>query len=253
MTRIIWDQEAEKTVSYGLDRAVFYDADGYGHAWNGLVSVQENYGSSSTNSTASDGDRIMNQYGYEDFAVSLRAFTYPEVMEPYLGDGSIPDNQDRKPFGMSYRTMLEGDHYLIHVVYNVTVKPSNMTYPTINDAPQLADFSWECETAPPMPDYILRPVSHVMVDTRRTRPEALAEVEEILYGSNTIDSRQLSIDELYAIFDVDSVVTIVDNGDWTWTATGPDSMIRLGPDGYYEIDMDNAVYVDNDRYELNSY
>lgn len=253
MTRIIWDQEAEKTFSYGLDRAVFYDCDGYGHAWNGLVSIQENYGSSGENSTASDGAKIMNQYGYEDFAISLRAFTYPEVMESYLGEAGIPDHQQRKPFGLSYRTMLEGDHYLIHIVYNVTVQPSTMVYQTINDAPELADFNWALETAPPMPNYILRPASHIIVDTRRTRPEALVEVEENLYGTSTIDPRQPTIDELYAIFDVDAVVTIVDNGDWTWTATGPDSMIQVQPDGYYTIDMTNAVYVDDDRYELNSY
>lgn len=49
-----------------------------------------------------------------------------------------------------------------------------------------------------------------------------------------------------------SLITITDNGDGTWQADNPDSLITVDGAGYFEIDDAHALYLDPNTYVVNS-
>ena len=42
MTKLVWDQIGDRVYEAGVSNGVFYDENGVGTAWNGLVEVIEN-------------------------------------------------------------------------------------------------------------------------------------------------------------------------------------------------------------------
>jgi len=47
-------------------------------------------------------------------------------------------------------------------------------------------------------------------------------------------------------------ITITDNGDGTWTATGSDQFIHIVSATEFEITEANATYLDADTYEVST-
>lgn len=46
------------------------------------------------------------------------------------------------------------------------------------------------------------------------------------------------------------LIDVVDNGDGTWSATGPDQVVQMLDSTTFQIETPQAVYLDNDTYEL---
>jgi hypothetical protein len=101
-----------------------------------------------------------------------------------------------------------------------------------------------------MPDY--RPTSHVVMDSRTTDPSIMAAVEDILYGTDTDQARLPTIDDLIAAYDTISTLTVIDNGDGTWTATAPFDVIRMIDSETFEITAPTAVPIDDTTYTISS-
>jgi hypothetical protein len=97
-----------------------------------------------------------------------------------------------------------------------------------------------------------RPTSHVVLDTRTTDPSVISAVEDILYGTDEDQARLPSLDDLIAAYDTISTLTVVDNGDGTWTATAPFDVIRMLDDETFEITSPTAIFIDEDTYTLSS-
>lgn len=258
MGRIQWDQPGERLYEVGLDRGVLYLEDLIGVPWNGLISVDDILRNDSTDAFFFDGNKYAQPSSFGDFAAKIKAFTYPEEFVEYTGyaeldDGLYLGNQHKKSFGLSYRTLIGDDlvgqalGYKIHILYNLSAIPDDLSYDTIDDNINPIEFEWVI-TSQPERSNGNAPTAHVIADSRYTDEAILSVLEDILYGSETNEPTLPSLDTLE---DLDALIIIVDHGDGTWSAIGPDELITEA-DGTFEITDANATYLDSDTYTISS-
>lgn len=165
MSKIEWDQTGERFYHNGVSNGVLFPqkADGTydnGVAWNGLTGVDESPDGGDTNDLWADNIKYGSLRGAENFKGSISAYHYPDEFNACDGkvvtpEGIVIGQQRREPFGFVYRTEIgndtatgSDDGYIIHVVWNATVSPSDRSYETINDSPDAIEFSWDFETIP---------------------------------------------------------------------------------------------------------
>jgi hypothetical protein len=211
---LTWDNVGERRYETGVDRGVLYLPDETGdyvegHAWNGLTTVTESPSGAESNPQYADNVKYLNLVSAEEFGATIEAFTYPDefgqcdgTAEPqpglYLGQ------QGRRSFGLAYRTRvgndLDGtDHgYKLHLVYGALAAPSEKAYATINDSPEAITFSWEVTTTPVSVDGY-KPTALLTIDSTKVDDDALATLEEILYGTEADDPRLPLPDEVITL------------------------------------------------------
>ncbi len=221
MTRLAWDSMGERVYEAGLDRGVLYPVSGPGVVWNGLVSVEESAEGGEVGAYYQDGKKFAILFGVEEFTATIQAYTYPEEFSASDGtteiaNGLYTTQQNRAPFGMSYRTKVGNDingidfGYKIHIIYNAYVEPSDKSYSTISDSIDPTNFSWNISTIPQdVPE--LRPSAHFEIDSRNTTAFLLTFIEEILYGSALEEPRLPLLDELITLFRMNDL-DILDGG-----------------------------------------
>lgn len=195
-----WHKVGEKTYETGVDRGVLYmpDAQGVfntGVAWNGLVSVSENPTGAEATPQYADNVKYLNLVSIEEFEASIEAFTYPEEFAQFDGsavpvEGVYIGQQHRGYFGLCYRSLVGNDvdgtdyGYKLHMIYNALAAPTEKAYGTVNETPEAITFSWDVTTtAVPVPG--LRPAASIVVDSTKVLPADLADLEEILYGTES--------------------------------------------------------------------
>lgn len=258
MTRITWGSPGTRTLEAGVDRGVFYPQVGAGLPWNGLVNVKEDPSDTSVPKMYVDGVPYWNNKTKESFAAVLQAYTYPEQFEEYDGTLGPAKQQRRKVFGLSYRTLIGNDisgldhGYKIHIVYNALAMPTQMDVSSLNsDGPNATPFSWGISTKPvDIPG--AKAAAHLIVDTTYANPDQVAAIEDVLYGTDGSNARLPTPQELIDLIEANSILLIVDHGDGTWTATGPDDAITMLDSTTFQIDWPSAVYLDSESYTLSS-
>lgn len=205
MSKLIWDKSGEHYYETGVDHGVLYarnesgvyDA---GYAWNGLTSVTESPSGAESSPQYADNTKYLNLISAEEFGATIEAFTYPDEFAEYNGEAEIAEGvyagqQKRGTFGLSYRTKVGDDvngqdkNYKLHLIYGCTAAPSEKAYATVNDSPEAITFSWEVSTTPvEVPDY--KPTASITIDSRKVKPDKLAALETILYGSDSPESTE---------------------------------------------------------------
>lgn len=242
MTMLVWDEVGQRFFETGTDRGVLYPTlNGEyqsGVAWNGLIGANGQSSGGEIKSRYFDGIKYLATAGYTDFVLDLEAYTYPEEFEPCDGivetiAGVLLTEQFRTPFGLSYRTLLGNDvegteyGYLIHLVYGCLATPTTRGYRTIGSSVDPTTFRWKVETTPvDFPG--VRPTAHVVLNSLRLTPDGLARIEDVLYGDDDAEPRLPLPSELVEL----AQLTIVDNGDGTWTAIGPPEAISPGTNSF---------------------
>lgn len=199
MAELKWDQTGEKFYETGVDHGVLYLPDDHGKyttgvVWNGLVTVTEAPSGAEANPQYADNIKYLNLLSAEEFGGTIEAFTYPDEFEECdgskaLAEGVLVSQQARRSFGMAYRSKIGNDlkgmdaGYKIHLIYGALAAPSEKAYSTVNDSPEAITFSWEITTTPvDVPGDGFKPTSHIVIDSTRVSPEALAAIEAALYG-----------------------------------------------------------------------
>ena len=214
MTALSWDQVGERLFETGVDHGVLYLPDSGGdyieaHAWNGLTTVTESPSGAEANPQFADNIKYLNLISAEEFGGTIEAFTYPDAFAQcdgtaVLGAGVTIGQQGRRVFGLCYRTQLgndlEGtDHgYKLHLIYGAQAAPSEKAYATINDSPEAIAFSWEITTTP-APVTGFKPTALLVVDSTKIDADVLADLLEILYGSESVDARLPGPDEILGL------------------------------------------------------
>lgn len=199
---IEWDQTGEKIYETGCDHGVIYLQDGAsypeGEAWNGLISVTENPSGGEATKLYADNIPYVVLRSAEEYGITVECYTYPDSFKECDGSKEIAKGltigqQERKNFGLSYRTKVgndtDGDShgYKIHIVYGCSVSPSEKGHQTTNDSPDAITFSYEA-TSTPVNVPGNSPASSFEIDSRTTPASVLSAIEDILYGKAAVDS-----------------------------------------------------------------
>ena len=200
MSKLIWDEDAKRTYETGVSKGVLYPVqdDGkysLGVAWNGLTAVTESPSGAEATPMYADNIKYLNLISAEEFGATVEAYTYPQEFEACDGSAEIQPGvcvgqQDRKKFGMAYRTVFGNNDkgnsygYKLHLIYGATAAPSEKAYNTINDSPEAITFSWELSTTP-VSVANMKPTASVTIDSTKVKPEKLKALEDILYGSTS--------------------------------------------------------------------
>lgn len=245
MARLVWG-DGPRPYDQGLDRGVLYLAD-TAVPWNGLVSVGETAGSSVDVDHYFDGNRVWVSQMTDDFAATVAAYTYPEAFSAY--NGYSPEGT-RERFGLSYRTQ-QGDGYLLHIVYDGRVDSKEKAASTLSKTIDPALFQWGLSAVPvPIPD--TKPASRLILDATSGHP-AIAVVEDMLYGTDTVAPRLPDPAELYELYESYTVFRVVfDKSSGTFTVTGPDNMIFDRPDGLFDLYSPSVFLGENGLFTVSS-
>lgn len=220
--RLKWDPVGKRVYETGVDHGVLFpaSASGYGNGvpWNGLTAVNENPTGAESSKQYADNIPYLNLVSAEQYGATIEAFTYPPEFAECDGSAQVAPGisigqQTRKTFGFAYRTKVGNDlvgqdyGYKLHLVYGCTAAPSAKNYGTVNESPEAINFSWEVTTTPvDVPGY--KPTSTFTIDSTLCSPSALAKLEDIIYGSETTESRLPMPDEIIAIGATPDAVTI---------------------------------------------
>lgn len=202
---IEWDAVGKRFYENGTDRGVLYrmdDSGAYekGVAWNGVTAVTESPEGAEASDLYADNSKYATLRSTETFGCTIEAYTYPDEFAECdgsveLAKGVFIGQQQRRGFGFSYRTNIgndtattSDDGYKLHIVYGCTASPSEKSYATVNDSPDAITFSWEVKTTPiNIAGY--KPTATLVIDSRFADAAKLAQLEAILYGSETTDPR----------------------------------------------------------------
>lgn len=215
MARIEWDKAGEHTYETGVDHVVLYPYNkstskyDNGVAWNGITGVTESPSGAEATSLYADNIKYLNLISAEDFGATIEGYTYPDEFAECDGSaevipGVMIAQQDRKTFGLSYRTQIGNDTdgqnhgYLLHLVYGCLAQPSQRTYNTINESPEANTFSWEVKTTP-VNVTGGKPTAVVRIDSTKVDSTKLKALEDKLYGSASAEAELPTPDEVIAL------------------------------------------------------
>lgn len=198
MPKLVWDNIGEKLYEVGIDRGVLYTVDDNakytnGEAWNGLTAFHESPSGAEPTALYANNSKYLSLMSAEDFGGTLEAYTYPAGFAACNGEaelvaGVVISQQERKLFGLTYRTLIGNDvkgtdyGYKIHLVYGCLASPSEKERNTINEDPEVNPMSWEITTTP-VNATGFRPTAHIIVDSTKVNKDGLAALEAALYGS----------------------------------------------------------------------
>lgn len=203
MAKLIFDEVGSRFFETGVKNGVLFvqGTDGQyenGVVWNGLTAVTESPSGAEATPLYADDMKYVVLYSTEEFGATIEAYTYPEEFEQcdgsaQLGTGVTIGQQQRKAFGLVYKTVIGNDvqgqdlGYKIHIIYGAKAAPSEKAFATINDSPEAVTFSWEVSTVP-VPVDGHRPTSTLVIDSTKVDAEKLAAIEAKLFGSESEES-----------------------------------------------------------------
>lgn len=262
MTRLVWDDPKERVFETGVDRAVLYLPNADGVPWNGLTSVSDSPDGGTVKSYYVDGIKYLNVTTGANYKATLTALTYPQDFESRQGnlemyDGLFATAQPHKEFSLSYRTKIgdgisgEDAGYKIHLIFNAMVSPLQSNYKTIGSSVDPTPFSWDIVA---VPSFVpgMKPTAHLVIDSRSMNANTLSSIETLLYGDENVTGRLPSLEDLINLISLEGAITIVDNGDGTWTAYGPNIFFSMIDEKTFQIIEANAEYIDANTYNIAS-
>lgn len=214
--RLTWDDAGKRLYETGVKQGVLYPQDDNGAypkgvAWNGLTAVTESPEGAEPTPLYADDIKYLNLLSTEEFKATVEAYTYPDEFAECDGSGSLVEGvtigqQDRKTFGLSYRTSLGNDvkgneyGYKLHIVYGCLAAPSEKAYATVNDSPEAITFSWEVSTTP-VNVTGFKPTASLVLDSVKLGAAKMKAIEDVLYGSSEAEARLPLPDEIKSIIE----------------------------------------------------
>lgn len=214
MAVLVWDQTGEKKYKTGVSKGVLFKRDntgkyGAGVAWNGLTACNLSPEGAEATPLYADNQKYLDLISQEQLKYTIEAYTYPDEWAECDGSkeiapGVYATQQTRSHFGFSYQDKIGNDTlgtdygYEIHLIYDSTASPSENSNATENESPEASTMSWSCSTTP-VSCKGCKPTSHLIIDSTKADPEALARLEAIIYGSESEESRLPLPDEVIEI------------------------------------------------------
>ena len=220
MVKLAWDKIGERQYETGTSKGVLFLQDPTGAylpgvPWSGLTSVKQSPDGAEETPVYANNAKYLSLLSAENFKGTIEALTYPEEFALCDGSAEILANsgvyagqQERKPFGLVYSTVVGNDTLgnefgeKIHVIYNAKVSPSERAYETVNDTPAAMTFSWGFTTTPVSVDDVpalKRPTAYVSIDSTKVAPAKFAAIKDLIYGTASTESEMPTLAELLTI------------------------------------------------------
>ena len=214
MSKLVWDKTGERLYETGVKQGVLYPqaAGGTypkGVAWNGLTNITESPSGAEATALYADDIKYLNLVSAEELGGTIEAYTYPDEFAECDGSAALTEGvfigqQDRKTFGLCYRTTIgndvdsNGHGYKLHLIYGALAAPSEKAYATINDSPEAITFSWEFKTTP-VNVTGHKPTASLTLDSTKVSETKMAALEKVLYGDGETEARLPLPDEVVQI------------------------------------------------------
>lgn len=203
MSRVVWDQVGERLYETGVDRGVVYPQVGAaypnGEPWNGLINVTKTPSGAEPTNLYANNHKYLSLMSIEELGGSIEAYTFPDAFAACNGMAELVPGvrigqQKRKPFGLTYRTLIGNDTegtahgYKLQLIYGALASPSEEANATVNESPEAKTMNWEFNTTPVEVEGF-EPTSSLEIDSTKFDPAKLKALEDILYGSADADPR----------------------------------------------------------------
>lgn len=199
MRLLEWDQVGEHLYETGVDQVVLYPYNTVskeytpGVAWNGMSALTQSPSGAESNPVYADNMKYLDLYSAEEFGGTIEAYMAPEEWLECDGSklaakGVSVGQQNRKTFGLCYRTIIGNDTegndygYKLHLIWGAKASPSERSNTTVNESPEAMSLSWEFKSTPVKVEGY-KPISLIEIDSTKVDPEKLAALEAILYGT----------------------------------------------------------------------
>lgn len=228
MSRIKWDENGSRFFESGVRKCVLFPKNGTdggytsGVAWNGITGITETPSGAEETKLYADDIVYGSVRSKETLGGTIEAYTYPDEFAVCDGSGHPGEEgalvtgvsigqQKRVPFGMTYVTQIDNDEnvggYKLHLLWDITVSPSDRAYTTISDTREPIKFSWEFSTNPVKIDSYKdgATTSLITIDTTKLNPEQIAilnTLEDKLYGTEAEEPTFITPDEVISMFAV---------------------------------------------------
>jgi len=217
MAVLTWDGTGERYYHLGVSKGVLYvqKSDGTyenGVAWNGLTGVDESPDGGDANDLWADNIKYGSLRSVENHKGSISAYQYPDEFNACDGkfvteSGIVIGQQKRTSFGFCYRTEVgndtgtgSDDGYILHIVWNAMVNPSDKSFETINDNPDAIEFDWDYECVPVTMTAVegVTHVSSIELPSLKLGKAKMTAAEDLLYGTATKEPTLPTPDALIA-------------------------------------------------------
>lgn len=207
--KLVWDQTGERLYETGVSQGVLYPIQTggvytTGVAWNGLSSITESPSGAEASAIYADNIKYLSLMSTEELGGTIEAYMAPDEFaecdgSKELAPGVYAGQQNRKKFGLAYKTLLGNDvdsndyGYKLHLIYGCLASPSEKGYSSVNDSPEAISLSWEFTTTPveittQIDGKTLKPTSLLTFDSTKVNAAKLAALEEILFGKDPTTS-----------------------------------------------------------------
>ena len=172
MSKLTWDNEGERLFETGVSEVALYpfQTNGYtkGVAWNGVSSITDSPGGAESNK---------------------------------IYAGVYAGQQNRKKFGLAYKTILgndteSNDHgYKLHLTWGCLASPSEKQNSSVNESPEPLAMSWEYSATPvkvtaAVKGKKLKATATMTFDSTKVDATKLQKLEGILYGTDDSGSTE---------------------------------------------------------------
>ena len=233
-------------IQTGVDRGVLYLPSG-AVPWNGLVQITQKAEDPSVSVLYYDGSAFAHTQSPTEFGLTVECWAYPDEFDPYLGYvDDLETKQPGKPFDLTWRVDV-GDAHQIHLVWNARAVDQGQPYSSKNNELEVTMLTWDIFTTPKVIEGI-QPTAHMVVDTDLAPEEAVEALETMLYE---VGATLPTPEEVIDLFLSYAVLIITDNGDGTWTATGPDDVLVVTGNKFV-IKWPSALYTTPVKYKVST-
>ena len=213
MSKLVWDQTNEKRYETGIEQVALFPqvkgAYSNGVAWNGVSALNLTPSGGEPTALYANNRKYLTLMSVEELGGTIEAYMYPD--EWMACDGSAEaapgvylGQQDRSIFGLAAKTLIGNDSelnkygYKLHLVYGALASPSEQSYSSVNDSPDVNPMSWEFTTTPVEIEGFAS-TSHICIDSAKVDADKLKALEAIIYGSAESEPRLPMPNEVVSI------------------------------------------------------
>lgn len=230
MSKLVWDAATTHFYQTGCKHGVLYKQDSSGAyptgvVFNGLTAVTVSPEGADATEIYADDIKYLTLRSAENIKATIEALYSPPEFDECdgsyeLATGMKIAQQARKAFGFVWETVKGNETALndygriLHILYGCTVAPSEKSYQTVNDSPEVMNLSWEIDTVPAAVTGH-KATAYVEIDLTALSPAQVTAVENALFGADASEA-------------VAATYKAANSGGATYQATGVDYYTKAG-------------------------